>query len=65
MDSMMAQGLLDKNLFAFFMAVNEHEQSELLFGTYDTTKFTGDIVWHPVINKLFFSLKLDDVKLNG
>ena len=30
-------------MFSFFMAMNEEEKSELLFGGYDTEKFEGDI----------------------
>ena len=41
------------------------DQSELLFGSYDKDKFIGNINWHPVIDKLFWSLKLDDIKYNG
>lgn len=47
------------------MATNPNDQSELVFGSYDTSKFVGDINWHPVVDKLFWSLKLDDIKLNG
>lgn len=65
MDSMMQQGLLEKNIFAFYMAMNAEDQSELVFGGYDESKYIGDIVWHPVVDKLFWSLKLDDIKLNG
>ncbi len=65
MDSMIEQQILTKNMFAFYMAMNEDEQSELVFGGYDSTKFTGDLKWHPVVNQLFWSLKLDDVKYNG
>ena len=45
--------------------MNELEQSELLFGAYDEDKFYGDIEWHPVEDKLFWSVKLDDIKING
>lgn len=65
MDNIMEQGLLDKNIFSFFMATNENETSELLFGNYDEDKFEGSLQWHPVIDKLFWSLKLDDIKYNG
>lgn len=47
------------------MAMSNHDQSELVFGGYDKTKFSGDIAWHPVMDKLFWSLKLNDVKFNG
>lgn len=47
------------------MAMNNDDKSELLFGAYDESKFTGDIQWHDVIDQLFWSLKLDDIKYNG
>jgi hypothetical protein len=46
------------------MAMNGIDKSELLFGKIDDSKYTGDIQWHPVIDKLFWSLKLDDIKYN-
>lgn len=45
--------------------MNNKDDSELLFGAYDTSKFVGDITYHKVIDKLFWSLKLDDIKYNG
>jgi len=65
MDSMIKQGLLHKNMFAFYMSMRNSDQSELLFGDYDESKFSGDIEWHPVVDQLFWSLKLDDIKING
>jgi Eukaryotic aspartyl protease len=47
------------------MAVNENDESELLFGSYDDEKFVGEITWHPVANQLFWSMALDDIKYNG
>lgn len=45
--------------------MSKNDPSELMFGGYETGKFVGDIEWHPVINKLFWALKLDDIKYNG
>lgn len=64
-DNMMLQKKLEKNMFAFYMTTNYEAQSELTFGGYDSSKFSGDITWHPVVNKLFWSVKLDDIKYNG
>jgi cathepsin D len=47
------------------MGVHKGDESELLFGKYDPAKFIGEIQWHPVVDKLFWSLKLDDIKYNG
>lgn len=47
------------------MAMNKRDQSELLFGAYDSSKFVGEIEWHDVVDKLFWSLRLTDIKFNG
>lgn len=64
-DTMMAQKVLKQNVFAFYMSMNDEEPSELIFGWIDSSKFYGELKWYPVVNKLFWSLKLDDVKYNN
>jgi len=65
-DSMMQQHLVKSNLFAFYLtAKNDGVESDITFGYYDTSKFTGKIVWHPVLDKEFFIIKLDDLKVGG
>jgi len=68
-DNMMSQQLLKNNMFAFYLTTKQAEnmgiQSDLTFGYYDKTKFQGELVWHPVIFKYMFGLKLDDIKING
>lgn len=63
MDKIMEEKLLVNNLFAFFLSVNQYEDSEITFGWYDTSKFYGSLSWYPVMNKLYWSVKLDDVKV--
>jgi hypothetical protein len=41
MDSMISQGLLEKNVFAFYMAMNGVDKSELIFGKIDDSKYSG------------------------
>ncbi len=64
-DNMITQKLLTSNIFSFYMGEHAGDNSELLFGRYDSDKFIGEIEWHPVIDKLFWSLRLDDIKYNG
>jgi len=64
-DNMIKQSLLEANLFAFSLSLNSAEPSDLTFGWIDDTKYTGDLTWHPVVNKYFWSLNLTDIKLNG
>jgi len=57
MDSMMEQGILADNVFAFYMSMNpDKEPSELVFGHYDEDRFEGDINWHDVKYKMFWNL---------
>ena len=39
--------------------------SELTFGYYDKSKYTGDMVWHPILHRLMFGIQLDDIMVNG
>lgn len=54
---------MSMNVFAFYMSMNDDEQSELIFGWIDSSRFVGEMKWYPVINKLFWSIELDDVKV--
>ena len=57
----MKTGKLEKNVFSWYLSYNPDEESEILFGGWDTSRFSGKIQWHPVMHKLFWSIKLDDV----
>ena len=63
-DKMMEYNLIDSNIFAFYMSMNPmNDDSELTFGGYDTSRFVGSLKWHPVIDQLFWSLNLEDVRI--
>lgn len=66
-DNLMVSGRLPKKLFAFYLTTDvSKSSSEITFGYYDRSKFTGNIEWHPSLdNKTVFKVKLDDVLVNG
>ena len=64
-DSLMDAGILGKKVFSFHMSMNPEEESELMLGAWDDTKFEGDLVWHNVEHKLFWSIQLDDIIIDG
>ena len=65
-DSMINQHLLKHKVFSFYLTPDDKKyDSELTFGYYDKTKFTGDIVWHKAVYKLMFGVILDDIVING
>ena len=62
----MDAGILGKKVFAFHMSMNpDEEESELLLGAWDESRFSGDLVWHDVKHQLFWSIQLDDVLIDG
>lgn len=68
-DEMMHQNLLESNMFAFYLSSAQDEsagkKSDLTFGYYDKSKFTGDIHWNDIKLKYMFGVQLDDIKVNG
>ena len=59
-DEMMAQNLLESNMFAFYLSSAQDEstgkKSDLTFGYYDKSKFTGDIHWNDIQLKYMFGV---------
>lgn len=50
-DGLMRAGILGKDAFAFFMSMNpDMEDSELMLGDWDETRFLGDLKWYPVVH---------------
>ena len=64
-DGLMQSNQLAKNVFSWYLSHNPDEDSEILFGGWNPSRFSGDIQWHPVRHHLFWSLKLEDVLVNG
>ena len=65
-DALMDSKKLADDVFSFYLSYNPDEGSEMLLGGWDATKFTGDIIWHDMMDpKLFWTIKLDDVKVGG
>lgn len=57
------------NIFAFYLTnlaqESEGKKSDLTFGYYDKTKFTGDISWNPVDYKYMYGVPFDDISVAG
>ena len=48
------------------MSYNADEGSEIMMGGWNDEKFREDeLIWHPVVNQLFWAVQLDDVLVNG
>ena len=59
-DEMINQGLLESNIFAFYLTTLQDEamghKSDLSLGYYDKSKFIGDIHWNPIQFKYMFGV---------
>jgi type 1 fimbria pilin len=68
-DSMMDASILKKDMFAFYMSMNpDNETSEVTFGDWNSSRIAdtyGDTEWHSVQHKLFWSILLDKILVDG
>ena len=48
--------VVGKNMFSFYLSDQTNGGSQLYLGGYDTTKFTGNIYWNPVVNKGYWQI---------
>ena len=64
-DALVQRKVLKNNLFSWYMSQHLHDKSELLFGDINQERYSGEMVYHNVIDQRFFALQLDDVLLNG
>ena len=59
-------GKLAREVHSWYMSYNVDEESEVMMGGWNDERFHEDeLIWHPVVNKLFWALKLDDILVNG
>ena len=65
-DRMIDQHTFGNNMFAFYLSLNQLEDtSELTLGGYDPERIVDEIVWHPVLGQMYWSIQLDDILING
>merc|ERR1711976_536194 len=64
-DSIIKNHLLKRNLMTFYYSFNENTDGQITFGYIDTTKFTGSMQYFQVVDKYYWTIKMDDIKYNG
>uniref|UniRef100_A0A8C0WYZ4 Cathepsin E n=1 Tax=Castor canadensis TaxID=51338 RepID=A0A8C0WYZ4_CASCN len=66
-DNMMAQNLVDLPMFAVYMSSNPEggSGSELTFGGYDPSHFSGSLNWVPVTNQGYWQIALDGIQVGN
>jgi hypothetical protein len=66
-DQLMKSKLIKHDQFAFFLSFNPRiEASEITFGFYDPKRYVHrDLHWHKVINKVFYAIELNDLRIGN
>lgn len=64
-ENMASQGLVDKNLFSFYLGTESGQKGELLLGGIDDNLYTGDIQYVPLTSETYWEYKLDGLKVDG
>jgi hypothetical protein len=60
-----AQGVLSKGVFSFYLPSTSGASGELDIGGIDSKKYVGDLFWQPLSDKSYWEITLDDIKLSG
>lgn len=62
-DNMMAQNLVDLPIFSVYMSSDPEggSSSELTFGGYDSSHFSGSLNWVPVTKQAYWQIALDGI----
>ncbi|XP_032898107.1 cathepsin E-like [Amblyraja radiata] len=66
-DNMMAEDLVALPLFSVFLSRNPNDESgsEIVFGGFDISHFTGELHWVPVTHQGYWQIRLDGVEVGG
>ncbi|XP_012859408.1 cathepsin E [Echinops telfairi] len=66
-DNMMAQNLVDVPMFSVYMSSDPEggAGSELIFGGYDHSHFSGSLNWVPVTKQAYWQIALDNIQVGG
>lgn len=65
-DSVMQQKRLDKNIFSFYYDGGlDSQSSHLIFGGANPNFYTGTMSYFQVVDKYYWSLKAENILLNG
>ena len=62
-DNIINQSLLKKNVMSFYYSVNESTEGEITLGYIDPNRFTGKLAYYPVIDKFYWAIALDDIRI--
>lgn len=59
------QGLVDENLFAFYLGNSARDKGELTLGGMNKDHYTGDITWVNLLSPTYWEIAMKDVLVDG
>lgn len=63
--NMLAQKVIDQPVFAFYLSDDPTVPGELDFGGIDPAHYTGDLIYVPVASQNYWTINMDDLRING
>lgn len=64
-ENLYGQGLVEENLFAFYLGNSRQDKGELTLGGMNPDHYTGDITWVPLLSATYWEISMQDVTLDG
>ncbi len=64
-DNIIKSKKLKRNVMSFYYSYDEKYDGEVIFGNTNKERYYGRILYYPLIEKYYWTIKMDDVKLNG
>jgi hypothetical protein len=64
-EMMIDQKLIEEPVFGFYLQGDATKDGELSFGGADTSKFTGEMQYVPLINETYWQVSLDSLSFGG
>ena len=68
MQNIIQQDLVDSGVFSFYLPSNSESEGELIIGSVDKSKFTGELFWQPLSEdhgETYWKIDLDNMIING
>ncbi len=65
LDNAIKQNIFKKNIVSFFYSNDGESDGEVLFGSINNKRYTGEIEYFNVIDKYYWTIELVDIKFKG
>ena len=64
-DSIIENRLLKNNIMSFYYSLDESVDGQITLGYVDTNRFKGKLNYYKVVDKYYWTIKMDDIKYDG